>query len=281
MSGWIKIHKRIQDWEWYKDGNTVRVFLHLLLNANYEKSEWRGHEIFPGSYPTGRKALAYELGLSEQQIRTSLNHLMATNSITIKSTKHFSIISIVKWSDYQSNQPAEQPQHQPAKQPHLKKKEVKKKEIFIINKPQSVSDGVWNDFCLIRKTRKADVTETVIKNITAEAESIGWSLDKALSEACARGWQSFKADWINKKGTQNETNSRNPAKPSKLERAENALNRGIAAYQAQLQHGNGMAAPALPPARPVIPDFQRVREGTGSAGSDLSGVCEDFEPIPD
>ena len=33
MSGWIKLHRKITEWEWYSDANTFRVFMHLLLTA--------------------------------------------------------------------------------------------------------------------------------------------------------------------------------------------------------------------------------------------------------
>ena len=101
-NGFIKIHRKMVDWEWYKDPNTFRVFVHLLLSASYKEAEFRGHKIKPGQVVCGRKQLAEELGLSESAIRTSLNHLKSTNEIAIKSTNKFSIITIKKWRKYQS-----------------------------------------------------------------------------------------------------------------------------------------------------------------------------------
>ena len=40
MSGWIKIHRQILEWEWYSDTNTFRVFLHLLLKANHKEKKY-------------------------------------------------------------------------------------------------------------------------------------------------------------------------------------------------------------------------------------------------
>ena len=99
--GFIKLHRSILDWEWYKDETTKNVFLHLLLNANWEDSRFQGHEVPAGSLVTGRKELAESLGISEQSIRTALNHLKSTNEITIKSTNKFSIVTIVNWEKYQ------------------------------------------------------------------------------------------------------------------------------------------------------------------------------------
>lgn len=99
--GFIKIYRSLMGWEWYQDSNTTRVFLHLLLNANWEDSRYRGHEVPKGSLVCGRKKLAEDLGLSEQEIRTSINHLKSTNEITIKSTNRFSIITIINWEKFQ------------------------------------------------------------------------------------------------------------------------------------------------------------------------------------
>jgi len=97
----ILINRKIMAWGWYKDANTMRVFLHLLLNANWHDGEYRGKPILRGQCLFGRKAFAEDLGISEQSIRTSINHLISTNEITIKSTNKFSVITIVKYNDYQ------------------------------------------------------------------------------------------------------------------------------------------------------------------------------------
>lgn len=101
-NGYIKIHRKMKNWGWYKDPNTFRVFIHLLLSASYKETEFRGHQIKPGQVVCGRKQLAKELGVGEQTIRTALNHLISTNEITIKVTNKFSIITIEKWGKYQT-----------------------------------------------------------------------------------------------------------------------------------------------------------------------------------
>ena len=99
--GYIKLHRSMLKWEWYKDEITKSVFLHLLLNANWEDTKYRGYDVPKGSLVVGRKKMAESLGISEQSIRTALNHLKSTNEITIKSTNKFSIVSIVNWEKFQ------------------------------------------------------------------------------------------------------------------------------------------------------------------------------------
>ena len=101
MAGFIKLHRKMKKWGWYKDPNTFRVFVHLLLSASYKEVDYRGHHIMPGQVVCGRKQLAEELGLGEQTIRTALNHLKSTNEVAIKSTNKFSIVTIVNWAKYQ------------------------------------------------------------------------------------------------------------------------------------------------------------------------------------
>lgn len=99
--GWIKLHRKIMSWEWYQHTNTFRVFFHLLMNANYEDKLWHGITIKKGQVVTSRKSLQKALNISQQSIRTSLANIQSTNEITIKSTNKYSIITIVKYRDYQ------------------------------------------------------------------------------------------------------------------------------------------------------------------------------------
>lgn len=109
MEGWIKLHRKILKWEWYDDKNTLCLFLHLLLKANHEEGRWHGHVVPRGSLITGRKKLAKDLGMSEQNVRTSLTRLKSTNEITIETTNNFSLIKVNNWDSHQlTNQQANQ-----------------------------------------------------------------------------------------------------------------------------------------------------------------------------
>lgn len=101
MEGWIKIHRKMLDWEWYNDNNTKVLFLHLLLTANHKDKKWQGKTILRGQKITSLQHLAKETRLTVQQIRTALNKLKSTNEITIKSTSKYTLITIEKYSDYQ------------------------------------------------------------------------------------------------------------------------------------------------------------------------------------
>lgn len=101
MSGWIKIHRKVLDWEWYDDPNTFRLFMHLILKANHKDKKYRGIVVKTGSLLTGRELLSQETGLSVRQVRTCLERLKSTNEVTINSSRQGTIIQVVKYKDYQ------------------------------------------------------------------------------------------------------------------------------------------------------------------------------------
>jgi hypothetical protein len=101
MSGWIKLHRQILEWEWYSNNNCFRLFLHLLLKANHKERRFKGMELEIGTIVTSRDLLARETGLTGQQIRTALNKLISTNELTSVSSPQGTIIQIVNYEKYQ------------------------------------------------------------------------------------------------------------------------------------------------------------------------------------
>lgn len=110
--GWIKLHTKILNWEWYGDANTFRVFLHLLLTANFKPKRWKGIEVGRGQLIIGRKQLAEDCGISEKNVRTALEHLKATNELAIKPFSFCSLVTIKNYEKYQ--QTGQQSGQQPA-----------------------------------------------------------------------------------------------------------------------------------------------------------------------
>ena len=94
--GFVKLKRAYLDWEWYQDGNTFRLMIHLLLKSNYTAKKWQGNIINPGELITSLGNLSKELKLSENVIRTSLNKLKKTGYIATKSTNRFTKIIILK-----------------------------------------------------------------------------------------------------------------------------------------------------------------------------------------
>lgn len=101
MGGYIKLFRKMIDWEWYKDVKTKAVFLHILLTANYGYQRYQGREISRGQLLTSVRRIAEETGLSQREVRTALEHLKATNSIRVEATNKATLITVEKWDFYQ------------------------------------------------------------------------------------------------------------------------------------------------------------------------------------
>lgn len=123
--GYITLHRKITEWEWYQDGNTFRVFVHCLLKSNHEEKKWQGHIIERGSFITSNNNLSVELGLTLQQVRTSLKKLEDSGAIVKEATTKNTIIKIPNYHDYQSSN--KQKKEEPKKE--QKPKEVKPKVV--------------------------------------------------------------------------------------------------------------------------------------------------------
>ena len=101
MDGWIQLHRRILDWDWYSDVNTKVLFIHLLLKANFVDKSWKGNTIKRGQVFTSIKHLSVELKLSEKQIRTALKKLITTQEVASKGANDGTMLTICKYDSYQ------------------------------------------------------------------------------------------------------------------------------------------------------------------------------------
>ena len=81
-------------------------------------------------------------------------------------------------------------------QPNKKQETLNKKQETSIKRPNNVTKKTWEDFLIHRKNLKKPLTETAFKGIKKEVSKTSISLEDALVMVQARGWQSFKSDWI-------------------------------------------------------------------------------------
>lgn len=101
QDGFIKLHRRIVDWEWYTDLPTFCLFIHLLLKANYVDRDWRGQVIKRGSFVTSYASLSAETALTVEQVRRALKNLQKTGEVEKVSTNKNTLIIVTKYDDYQ------------------------------------------------------------------------------------------------------------------------------------------------------------------------------------
>lgn len=107
-SGFIKINREIINWKWYKNPITKSMFLHILLQANYEAHGFENITIERGEFVSSYPNLAKDLGITVMQARTAINHLKSTGEITAKSYPKFTVFSVVNYDMYQTRQRVKQ-----------------------------------------------------------------------------------------------------------------------------------------------------------------------------
>jgi len=100
-AGFIKLYRGLLDWEFYDDHNTTRLFVHLLIRANYRDKKWQGIIVKKGSLVTSLQQLSLETGLTEQQIRTALTKLEKCQSINKQTTNRFTLLTIENYCIFQ------------------------------------------------------------------------------------------------------------------------------------------------------------------------------------
>lgn len=160
MPGWIKIHRKILEWEWYDDVNTFKLFMHLILTANHAPKNWRGQTIERGQKLTSRAKLSEETKLSERQIRTCMERLKSTNEVTINATNKQTVITLCNYDSYQIKEsPNDQQNDQQAARPATSKRPAndqatnKKGKNDKKEKAPPASDDAA-DFLLSKRNRK-------------------------------------------------------------------------------------------------------------------------------
>lgn len=102
MTGYIQLHRKLMEWEWYTDQKTFKVFLHCLLKANFKDNKWRGKTIKRGQFITSLSNFASETGLSVKQVRTALDNLESTGEVGKQSTSVNTCITVIYYDKYQS-----------------------------------------------------------------------------------------------------------------------------------------------------------------------------------
>lgn len=101
MSNYIKIDRKILEWEWWDDINTSRLFLYMLLKANWKDGKFKGLDIPRGSLVSSIAKLSEGTRLTVDEVRTALKHLKKTREITSSSQGKFTVFTIKNYGLYQ------------------------------------------------------------------------------------------------------------------------------------------------------------------------------------
>lgn len=101
MCGWIKIDRSLLDWEWFGKAEMIQLLVYLIFKANIEDKKWQGIIVKRGQLVTSVATISADLGLTSQKVRTCLDRLRQSETISIKTTNRFSLITICNYVRYQ------------------------------------------------------------------------------------------------------------------------------------------------------------------------------------
>ena len=175
MCGFIKLHKQMVNWQWYKDNNTKILFIDLLLDANFIESKSGFLTIKRGQVLTSLKRMSERTGLSFREIRTALSKLVKSGEIDKQTTNANTIITIKNYSQYQDLDKRKTNERQTKDNIKEYKEEKEYKEI---NRKENIKEKIeqkyfdslkvntiFNEFLELRKKLKAVNSERAINTL--------------------------------------------------------------------------------------------------------------------
>jgi DNA-binding transcriptional MerR regulator len=207
MSGWIKLHRKFLDWEWFNKSEAVHLFLYMLIKANHKDAKWQGNDVKRGQFISSLGNISNATGISIQQIRTILKKLEKTNEIEVKSTSQFTIVTICKYECYQdeneaTNKPLTNNQQTTNKPSTTNKNEKKEKNNIYSFLDSLIQNGfdekLSRDWMEVRKQLKAVNTETAFNAFMLQVEKHGGNKNEILKKCVERSWKGFNHTWIEK-----------------------------------------------------------------------------------
>lgn len=116
MQGYIKLYRKMMCSPIWEDPYYFKLWMYCLMKASHKKREQiignQMIELEEGQFITGRQSLSNDLNrgvkpkLQQSEITwwRYLNNLEKWGMLNIKRTTKYSIISIIKWSDYQESE---------------------------------------------------------------------------------------------------------------------------------------------------------------------------------
>lgn len=150
--GHVKLHCKIQEWEWYSTPYMFHLFMHIVMSANTENRNRGRRVVSRGQLLTTLNKLVEETGISKRSIRTCLERLRNTGEISIEPTKLYSVITVNNYNAYQIDdncsdikEQQEQTLLTPVVSPSVKKPRKKSEPKTIVSKAREVFEKYFLD----------------------------------------------------------------------------------------------------------------------------------------
>lgn len=222
MSGWIKLHRQIVNSSKFADPDILRLWILCLTKAAHKSGvvvmDKQEISLEPGQFITGRFSLSQEYNeslsprkrIKDTTLWSWLKRLEEWGDLDIKSTNKYSIVTVLKWTDYQEGLTTELQQNDNKLTTELQQtdtnknvknlkneKNEKKKDI----KPNTAfSDYTSNDYLLstlesfvdFRKKIKSPMTDRAVKVLLNNLDKLAKTDEEkiaVLEQSIFNGWK--------------------------------------------------------------------------------------------
>lgn len=207
MAGWIKLYRKILESTVFDNEKLLKVWIWCLLKATHDEYEQLvGRQIVnlqKGQFVTGRNAASKELKMTPSTTWDYLKILERNRNIDIKSNNKYSIVTIVNWELYQSendNSDIKTDIKSTTNQQQINtNKNIKNnKNISIYSIFDSYSENVdlrqaLRDYSIMRNKIKAPLTERAVTLLLNKLDALASTDDlkiKLLENATLSNWKS-------------------------------------------------------------------------------------------
>lgn len=204
-STYIKLDRNMRFWRWFKNPKTVLVWIWLIMNANIEDHDFERETIHRGEIATSRNTISSATGLTENEVRTALNHLKSTGEITSRARPKYQVITILRYSDYQDVHTGKRTGRAPAnhrqatgKSPQSKNGKNEKngkheKEVCVHTPPSRVE---VEEFC------QSQGLTTDVDAFIQYNSAMGWKIGRTKVE----DWRPLLMKWVSHDDSASENN---------------------------------------------------------------------------
>lgn len=168
---YIKLYRKIRTNKLLsKDKDAFVMFINILLDCDYET----------GILMTGRKKMSQINQVTERAVYSKLNLLKKYGLITVKSTTHYTEISVCNWKKYQEKSGKPSVNQVKTK----KEKVVNQPELLddseVVNQDESSGKPVVNNRTLYnnKELRNIDIDKSISSTKSTDVEEKNWKYDE-------------------------------------------------------------------------------------------------------
>lgn len=209
MQNYIKLSRSLLQWRLFNDVSTLRLWIYLLLKANYKNGVVCGVELLRGQCYVTVRHMAEELQMSQPTVIRSLSLLKKEACIVVRQTavNRGTVVTIVNYDKYQCDSALEDaPLAQALAQPlarnlaHTNKEKKDKKEKNECMEPTAVDSRARTKQQIFVRPTVQEIQEYLDEkgytDIDAEHfwnyyESKGWKVGRVGMKS----WHSAIATW--------------------------------------------------------------------------------------